>query len=157
GPAQPRALAALADGSVALVGSLFGARPARSPFVLRSGADRSVRLGREMRGLEAIEASPAADAGQGSGIVGGRRRDPFRERYWGFAMVVDDRGRIIAHATLRTLGQAEFSAVATGRTGEYRVAGFTDSLGAAGFDMLVATWLPAGPARDLLVAPRIAE
>jgi hypothetical protein len=90
-------------------------------------------------------------------IVGGRRRDPFRERYWGFAMVVDDRGRIIAHATLRTLGQAEFSAVATGRTGEYRVAGFTDSLGAAGFDMLVATWLPAGPARDLLVAPRIAE
>jgi hypothetical protein len=157
GPAQPRALAALADGSVALVGSLFGARPARSPFVLRIGADRSVRLGREMRGLEAIEAFAAADAGQGSVIVGGRRRDPFRERYWGFAMVVDDRGRIIAHATLRTLGQAEFSAVATGRTGEYRVAGFTDSLGAAGFDMLVATWLPAGPARDLLVAPRIAE
>src|SRR4029450_4740421 len=152
GPAQPRALAALADGSVALVGSLFGARPARSPFVLRIGADRSVRLGREVRGVGAIEAFAGADSGQGSVIVGGRRRDPFRERYWGFAMVVDDRGRIIAHATLRTLGQARSSAVAQGRTGEYRVAGFPDSLGAAGFDMLVATWLPAGPARDLLVA-----
>ena len=157
GPAQPRALTALTDGSVVLVGSLFGARPARSPFVLKIGADRSVRLGRELRGLEAIEAFAAADAGGGRVLVGGRRRDPFRERYWGFAMVVDDRGRIIAHATLRTLGQAEFSAVATGREGEYRVAGYTDSLGASGFDMLVATWLPTGFSRDLLVAPHVAE
>jgi len=158
GPAQPRALVTLADGSLALVGSLFGARPGRSPFVLRIGPDHAVRLGRELRGLEAIEAFAVADGGDGKVVVVGRRRDPFRERFWGFAMVVDDRGRITAHATLRSLGQVEFSAVATGRTGEYRVAGFTDSMGAAGFDMLVATWLPAQTVgRDVLVASRIAE
>ena len=158
GPAQPRALITLADGSLVLVGSLFGARPSRSPFLLRIGPDHAVQLGREMRGLEAIDAFAAADGGEGKVIVAGRRRDPFRDRYWGFAMVVDDRGRITAHATLRTLGTVEFSTVATGRTGEYRVAGFTDSLGAAGFDMLVATWLPSqSVGRDFLVASRIAE
>jgi len=73
-------------------------------------------------------------------------------------MVVDDRGRIVAHATLRALGQVEFGAVATGRTGEYRVAGFTDSMGAAGYDMLVATWLPTQTVgRDVLVASQISE
>jgi hypothetical protein len=158
GPAQPRALVSLADGSVALVGSLFGARPGRSPFVLRIGPDHGVRLARELRGLETIEAFAAADGGDGRVVVVGRRRDPFRERYWGFGMVVDDRGRIVAHATLRALGQVEFRAVATGRTGEYRVAGFTDSMGAAGYDMLVATWLPTQTVgRDVLVASQISE
>jgi hypothetical protein len=157
GPAQPRALVALADGSVVMTGSLFGSRPSRSPFLLRIGADHAVQMGRELRGLEAVEAFAIADGGQGRVVLAGRWRDPFRDRYWGFAMVVDERGRIVAHATLRTLGMAEFNAVATGRTGEYRVAGSTDGLGAAGLDMVIATWLPSAAGGDARVSSRMAE
>jgi hypothetical protein len=156
-PAQPRALVPFADGSVVMAGSLFGARPARSPFMLRLGPDGAPRLGREFRGLEAIEIFSAADAGDGRVVLAGRRRDPFVERQWGFAMLVDDRARIIAHATLRTQGSVEFPAVAVARTGEYRVAGSTNSLGAAGLDIYIGAWLPASAGGSAQLASHIAE
>lgn len=156
-PAQPRALVLLPDGGVIMVGSLFGSRPARSPFLLRIGPDGAVQLSREYRGLDAIEVFAAADAGDTRVVLAGRRRDPFSERYWGFAMVVDDRGRIAAHATLRAQGSVEFASVATGRPGEYRVAASTNSFGAAGLDILIATWLPAAAGGSALAAPRVAE
>lgn len=157
GPAQPRALASLPGGAVVMAGSLYGARPARSPFVLRLGPDGAPQLGREFRGLEAIEAFSAADAGEGRVILAGRRRDPFTDRHWGFAMVVDDRGRITAHATLRAQGSVEFPSVAAARSGEYRVAGSTNSLGAVGLDILIGAWLPAVAGGGAQVASRIAE
>ncbi len=145
GPAQPRSLLALANGSLALSGTLFGARPGRSPFVLWLGPDGAPRLGRELRGLEVVEAMAAADAGAGRVVVAGRRRDPFVDRHWGFAILVDDRGRVTAHGTLLAQGSVEFPSVATAREGEYRVAGSTNSLGAAGLDIVVGTWLPSTP------------
>ena len=156
-PAQPRSLVPLADGGFALGGTIFGARPARSPFLLRLGPDGSPRLGRELRGLEAIEVMAAADAGAGRVIVSGRRRDPFADRHWGFAMLVDDRGRITAHATLLAQGSVEFPSVATAREGEYWVAGSTNSLGAAGLDVVVGVWRPSSPGGTASIAARLAE
>jgi hypothetical protein len=156
-PAQPRALVPGPDGGVVIVGTLLGARPARSPFLLRVGPDGTPQMGREFRGLEAIEAFAAADAGERSVVVAGRRRDRFTDRQWGFAMLVDDRGRIIAHATLRAQGSVEFPSVATARAGEYRVTGSTNSFGAAGLDILTGAWLPAGAGGVAQVASGIAE
>ena len=157
GPAQPRSLLALADGGLVLGGTLWSARPGRSPFVIRLGPDGAPRLGRELRGLEAIEAMAVADAGNAGVVVAGRRRDPFTDRHWGFAMLVDDRGRITAHATLLAQGSVEFPGVATARDGEYRVAGSTNSLGAAGLDIVVGSWRPSTPGGTAGIAARLAE
>jgi hypothetical protein len=156
-PAQPRALVPGPDGGFVIVGTLLGARPARSPFLLRVGPDGVPQMGREFRGLEPIEAFAAADAGERRVVVAGRRRDRFTDLYWGFAMLVDDRGRIIAHATLRAQGSVEFPSVATARAGEYRVTGSTNSFGAAGLDILTGVWLPASAAGGAEVATGIAE
>ncbi len=99
----------------------------------------------------------AADAGAGRVVLSGRRRDPFADRHWGFAMLVDDRGRITAHATLLAPGSVEFPSVATAREGEYRVAGSTNSLGAAGLDVVVGVWRPSSPGGTAGIASRLAE
>lgn len=153
-PAQPRALLAAADGSLVLGGTLFGST--RSPFLLRVGPDGALQLGREFRGLEPIEAM-AVDAADGQVILAGRRHDVFINRYFGFAMLVDDRGRITAHATLLSRGTVEFRAASGSREGEYRVAGATNALGAAGLDILVGGWRPTFGIGDASVASRIAE
>lgn len=157
GPAQPRALVAMPDGSLALAGSVFGRRPARSAFLFRVGQDGAVRLGRELRGLDPVEMFAAADAGEGRVVLAGRRRDSFTDRHFGVALLVDAPGRVIGHATVRASGSVEFASVATARVAEYRVAGSTNSLGAAGLDALVAAWYPATAGPGAPVASRIAE
>jgi hypothetical protein len=156
-PAQPRALVAMEDGSLALVGSVFGTRPARSPFLLRLGGDGAVRLARELRGLDPIEAFSAADAGNGAVVLAGRRRDSFTSRQWGYAMLVDGAGRVTATATQRANDTVEFHSVSTARPAEYRIAGSTNSLGAAGLDIFIAAWYPATAGLGDPVATRIAE
>jgi hypothetical protein len=157
GPAQPRALVAMLDGSLALAGSVFGPRPARSPFLLRVDGGGAVRLARELRGLDPIEVFSAADAGDGRVVLAGRRRDSFTDRHWGYALVVDDAGRVTAHATQRAQDTVEFASVSTGRPAEYRVAGSTNSMGAAGLDIFVGAWFPATARPGDPVATRIAE
>jgi hypothetical protein len=47
--------------------------------------------------------------------------------------------------------------VATARDGEYRVAGSTNSLGAAGLDIVVGSWRPSTPGGTAGIAARLAE
>ena len=156
-PAQPRALVAMPDGTFALAGSVFGSRPPRSPFLLRLDGTGAVRLTRELRGLDPIEIFSAADAGNGSLVLAGRRRDSFTDRHWGYALIVDGAGRVIAHATQRAQDTVEFASVSTAREAEYRVTGSTNSLGGMGLDIFVGGWYPATAGPADVVATRLAE
>ena len=156
-PVQPRALVAMADGTFALAGSVFGSRPPRSPFLLRLDGLGAVRLTRELRGLDPIEVFSAADAGNGSVVLAGRRRDSFSDRHWGYVFVVDAAGRVIAHATQRAQDTVEFASVSTARVAEYRVTGSTNSMGSAGLDIFVGGWYPATAGPADVVATRLAE
>jgi hypothetical protein len=157
-PMQPRALVAMADGTFALAGSVFGSRPPRSPFLLRLDGAGAVRLTRELRGLDPIEVFSAADAGDGRVVLAGRRRDSFTDRHWGYVFVVDGEGRVVAHATQRAQDTVEFASVSTARAAEYRVTGSTNSMGAAGgLDIFVGGWYPATAGPADVVATRLAE
>ena len=156
-PAQPRALLRGAGGEVVLVGTLFEPRGGRNPFVLRVGADGAVGAAREYRALEANEVHAAADAGEGRIVVAGRQRDPFVNRQRGLAFLIDPGGRVRAFGILSAQGTVELTSVATAREGEYRLVGHTDSFGAAGLDIVAASWLPAGRGASNAAATGIAE
>jgi len=156
-PAQPRALLRGAVGEVLLVGTLFDPRGGRSPFVLRVGADGALGSAREYRGLEANEVHAAADAGEGRIVVAGRQRDPFVNRQRGLALLLDPGGRVRAFGFMRAQGSVELTSVATAREGEYRLVGHTDSFGAAGLDIVAASWLPAARGGTGELATGIAE
>ena len=156
-PAQPRALLRDAGGELVLVGTLFDPRGGRSPFLLRVGGDGTLRAAREYRGLEANEVHAAAEAGGGRIVMTGRQRDPFVNRQRGLALLIDPGNRIRAYGTMSAQGSVELTSVATAREGEYRLVGHTDSFGAAGLDILAASWLPAARGGTDELAPGIAE
>ena len=80
---------AAAGGELRAGGTLFDPRGARSPFVLRLGADGSPCARRaSIAGSRPTRSTAAADAGEGRIVVAGRQRDPFVNRQRGFALLV---------------------------------------------------------------------